>query len=268
MFDYLLFIAVLAVPFFISNIKTYRKGLVTGLFVSLLYWGKVLPILVLVPLGAALCIYITPSQAKGQKENVLYIKNPSFPMLAVFVVSMAIFCAFEDAFTLYGNYIGLGRQSLSLSANLDIIALLLGPVFFGNWCDHKGPFSAAICLTLLAEISVWCAANGENWTGVFIVGSFLVHLCTSGFFAVLPIVIHILFGKSRFTRSYPVMALLAAASWISSRLLYLHSWSPSDNPGNFLISLTLLTIVSAFFIYFAWRHRLSLVNQDQLQKTS
>ena len=67
---------------------------------------------------------------------------------------------------------------------------------------------------------------------------------------------------------YPAMALIAATAWVSSRLLYLRSWSPSTNPGSFLISLTLLTIVSAFFIYVAWRRRLSLVTEDHLQKTS
>ena len=74
--------------------------------------------------------------------------------------------------------------------------------------------------------------------------------------------------RNHFSRVYPVITLVTAASWVGSRLLYLHNWSPSNNPGSFLISLTLLTIVSAFFIYVAWRRRLSLVSEDNLQKTS
>lgn len=268
MFDYLLFITALAIPFFIGNIKTYRKGLVTGLFLSLLYWGKIVPILILVPLGSVLCVYFSAHRSKEIKEDAIYVKNSSLPMLAVFVISMAIFCAFEDTFALYGSYLGLSSQTLSLSNSLDKIAFIVGPIIFGNWCDRKGPFSAAIFLTLLAEISVWCAANGQNWASLFIIGSSLVHVCTSGFFVVLPIVVHTLFGETHFSRVYPAIALVTAASWVGSRLLYLHSWSPSNNPGSFLISLTLLTIVSAFFIYVAWRRRLSLVSEDNLQKTS
>ncbi len=268
MFDYLFFIAALAIPFFIGGLKTYRKGLVTGLMISLLYWGKILPILMIVPLGAAACIYFTAHQSKETKEAVLHVKNPALPMLAVFVVCMAIFCAFEDSFALYGSYVGLRSQTLLLSRDLDKVSFLIGPIIFGNWCDRKGPFSAAIFLTFLAEISVWCAANTQNFTSLFITGSLLVHLCTSGFFVVLPVIVHTLFGKSHFYRMYPAMALIAATAWVSSRLLYLRSWSPSTNPGSFLISLTLLTIVSAFFIYVAWRRRLSLVTEDHLQKTS
>ena len=212
MFDYLFFIAALAIPFLISNIKTYRKGLVTGLFLSLLYWGKIVPILILVPLGSVLCVYLSARQSKEIKEDAIYVKNSSLPMLAVFVISMAIFCAFEDTFALYGSYLGLSSQTLSLSSSLDKIAFIIGPILFGNWCDRKGPFSAAIFLTFLAEISVWCAANGQNWASLFVIGSSLVHVCTSGFFVVLPIVVHTLFGENHFSRVYPVITLVTAAS--------------------------------------------------------
>ena len=268
MFDYLLFIAVLAVPFLINGVKTYRKGLVTGLFISLLYWGKILPVLALIPLSSLLYIFFSGRRTAQPKEPIVSVKNPSLPMLAVFIVSMAIFCAFEDSFALYGSYIGINSQSLGLSHSLDQIAFLTGPVLFGNWCDRKGPFSAAIFLTLLSEISVWCAANGQVGAGLFMTGSFLVHLCTSGFFVVLPVVVYTIFGESRFSRAYPAAALTAAAAWVTSRLLYIHSWSASYNPGSFLISLILLTILSALFIFLAWKRRLSLVGQDQLQKTS
>ncbi len=79
MFDYLFFIAALAIPFLISNIKTYRKGLVTGLFLSLLYWGKIVPILILVPLGSVLCVYLSARQSKEIKEDAIYVKILLFP---------------------------------------------------------------------------------------------------------------------------------------------------------------------------------------------
>lgn len=267
MFDYSLFIAVLLIPFFISGIKTYRKGLVTGLFISLLYWGKITPALSLISLGSVLCIFFSGRKNQQKEEVIPYVKNPGLPMLWVFIISMTIFCAFENSFALYGNYLGISSEILQFSGSLDIFAFLAGPVILGSWCDRKGPFGAAIFLTLLSEISVWCAANAEVGTTLFVLGCFFVHFCSAGFFVVLPVLVYTFFGKVHFARLYPAVALVTAVVWIGARLLYLHLWSASYNPGSFLISLSLLTILSAFFLVVAWKKRFTLV-AEKLQKTS
>lgn len=264
MFDYLLILALLLLPVLISKMKTSRKGLVIGLFVSLFFWGRLNPLLSFIPAGAAIVIFLSDRPKRIPKEDRIHIKRPSLPMFVVFLTSMTIFTAFGDSFINYGQYLNLSRDTLFASEQWDNLACLLGPLLLGNWCDRKGPFGAAIFLTLLSEVSVWMAGNAETSNTLFIVGSFSVHLCISGFFVLMPVITSVFFGENHFLHTYPAIALFTAAIWTGTRLLYLHNWQTNYNPGSLLISLLLLTIVSAIFIFIAWRRRFVLVKNDPL----
>ncbi len=265
MTDYLFTLGLLALPLLIYRIRTVRRGLVTGLFLSLCFWGQADIFLLSVPLSTSIFLYFYAKKdnktgsEKLSEKNQLYVLNPSVSMLALFAAAMIIFCAFGDAFYHYGTYLMLNEKALLVSKRLSFSASLLGPLIAGNWCDKKGPFSAAIGLTLTAEFSVLLASAGDASLLLFVLGSFLVSLCISGFFVLLPLIASAFFGAANFLRFYPIICVFAAVFWSIARYQYTNRWADSANPAGFLLSLILLTFISACFIYTAWKRRFVLV---------
>lgn len=266
MTDYLFTLGLLSVPLLICRIRTGRRGLVTGLFLSLCYFGKADILLLAVPLSAAAFLYFNEKKESGpeiekfSEKGQIYVLNPSVSMLALFAAAMIIFCAFSDAFYHYGAYLMINEKVLLISRQLSFSACLLGPLAAGSWCDRKGPFSAAIGLTLASEFSVLLASAGEASLLLFVLGSFLMSMCISGFFVLLPLIASAYFGTANFRRFYPVICIFAAVFWSIARYQYTNRWSASANPGGFLLSLVLLTFISACFIYTAWKRRFVLVS--------
>ena len=266
MTDYLFTLGLLAVPLFICRLRTGRRGLVTGLFLSLCFWGQADILLFAVPFSAAALLCLKEKKENGtendrlSEKKQLYVLNPSVSMLALFAAAMIIFCAFGDAFYHYGAYLMLNEKVLTVSRQLSFSACLLGPLAAGSWCDRKGPFSAAIALTLAAEFSVLLASAGDASLLFYVLGSFLVSLCISGFFVLLPLIASAYFGAANFHRFYPIICGFAAVFWSIARYQYTSKWAVSANPGGFLLSLIFLTFISACFIYTAWKRRFVLVS--------
>lgn len=266
MLSFFLTFALLAIPILIHRIDTRRKGLVTGMFLSLFFWGNLTPALSLVPLGAALFLFWENRPNLSAVRQVPFVKNPALPMFVVFLLSMTIFCAFGTAFSDYGSYIGVSPEYLSIGEQLKAAACLIGPLLTGSRCDRKGPFSTAILLTLLAELSVFITSSGNTHQALFLTGTFIVHICISGFFVLMPVIASAFFGETLFYRMYPFIALTAALAWTAARLLYLNGWVSAYNPGDFLIGLLFLTVLSATFICIAWKRRFVLLSQHGVQK--
>lgn len=184
-------------------------------------------------------------------------------MLVVFLFSMAVFCAFADAYYNYGSFLRLDPAALTFSRRLSFAAYLLGPLIFGNLCDKKGPFGAGVFLALLAELSVLLAGNGHYSLLLFVMGSFIMQLCISGFFVLMPLLSAAFFGTSQFLRLYPAIAFSTGIFWAFAKYMYQHRWSASSNPGDFLLSLLFLIMISALFVYMAWKRRFVLVQPAQ-----
>ena len=72
MADYFFTLGLLAAPILICRTRTCRPGLVTGLFISLFFWAKAVPLLLLIPLSAAfyLC-FAAGKQPPGEKKSAL-----------------------------------------------------------------------------------------------------------------------------------------------------------------------------------------------------
>ena len=147
------------------------------------------------------------------------------------------------------------------------LALVLGPIWTGNRCDKKGPFSTAVLLTLLSELSVWIAVSGEK-PSVSVCRRIIC--CSPMYLRFLhPHADNLrsLFGDIRFYRRYPLIALSAAVTWTAVRTLYLNRWADAYNPGNFLISLLILTVISAIFVFVSWKRRFVVLPGDLNRKS-
>lgn len=259
MADYFFTLGLLAAPILICRTRTCRPGLVTGLFISLFFWAKAVPLLLLIPLSAAFYLCFAAGKQPPGEKNQPYVLNPSLPMLILFMTAMIVFCAFGDAFYRYGDYLMLDQGALTLSRQLSFIALLLGPLIVGNWCDRKGSFPAAVRLAFLAEISVLLASAGGLSLFLFVCGGFLISLSISGFFVLMPRIAAAYMGEANFLRFYPFIAAVSGLFWAIARYQYSTRWVFSANPSGFLLSLSLLTFIAACFVYTAWKRRFVLV---------
>lgn len=255
----LLTLGLLSLPLLLRKVKTHRRGLMTGLFCSLYLWGILNPLLSAVSFGAALWIFIDCRKLPEQKSPPFYVKNPGTVMLSIFVSFMAVFCALGDSFYDYGFYIGIREKVLDTSSLVSYAGYLLGPLWIGGRCDRKGPFGTAVFLTLLSECAVLFASVGSFNLLLFIAGSFLEGFCIAGFFTLLPLLIAAFYGESFFLRFY----LSAAGSVFIFRGFAAYQYAKgqfsSANPGEFLIGLLFLTLLSVFALYMAWKKRFVLV---------
>lgn len=259
MFAYLPIFTALAVPILLYPLKTFRSGLVSGLFLCLVFLCADRQILTLIPLSVSVYLFFAGKKRDSAPLPGVSVKKPGTPMLTVFFLSMIVFCAFGDSFYNYGVYLQLDENVLAAGRRLSGPGLLAGPVLFGSWCDRKGPFGACVGLALLSELSVLLAGSGYEQPMLFLAGNVLIYICISGFFVLMPELSKVFFGKSGFYRVYLPMAAASLFIWIGTRSFYSRFTSLSLNPGDFLLNLLLLVIVSVFSVVLAWKRRLVLV---------
>jgi len=260
MFNFFLVPVLLAVPVFLIPVKSYRKGLITGLFISFIFLTAEEPVLLSVPLSAVLFMFFTYSRAgvRGEKP-AFYVKKPGAALLTIFLLTMVIFCAFGDAFYHYGQYIRVSEEVLRFTGQAAPAAVFAGPVLIGNRYDRKGPFNTIIFLTLLSAFSVLLAGCGGQSELLFVLGNCLIYLCISGFFVMMPLTALSFFGKEHFLQLYFPIAFNAGLLWTAARYFYHRSGDLLGNPGDFLLSLMFLVLVSAFTAILAWKRRFALV---------
>ncbi|MEY8368886.1 hypothetical protein AALA24_08955 [Anaerovoracaceae bacterium 42-11] len=262
MTDYPLFIALFSVPFLLGRLRTFRKGLVTSLFILLLFLGSGRLLTLSIPFICAIFLFFTErKKAASAKEQSAFVKNPSSFMMTVFLITMTIFCAFGDIFYLYGMFLSLDEKILALGKQCAAFGFLSGCLVLGNRYDRKGPFSAAIFLSLAAELSILFAGAGQSSTLLFVLGNFLLAFSISGFFVLMPLLFCAFYGQKNFLRMYPAAAGSAVLCWGIFRYFYISTWSKSVNPAAFLLNLLFLIIISSFCVFRAWKKRLVLVRQ-------
>ena len=115
----------LAIPIFLSGMPVNRKGLITGLFVSLYFLGRFNPLLSLVPFGCAIYLFLLTKRSLISRKPPTRFKNPALPMFMVFLLTMGIFCAFGESITGYGQILNLpaaildsGKSAVNLALSL------------------------------------------------------------------------------------------------------------------------------------------------------
>lgn len=261
---YALTLSALAIPFFLAGIKTHRKGLIPGLFLSLFFWSRISPPLGLVALGSAAYLFwsVKPFARTSRKKTApsVWLANPALPIFLVFLLTAGLFCILGSCITDYGRILCLPSPVLSSGATLSFGAWLTAPIFFGSLCDRKGPFPSAVLLALGAELSVLFAALSSHGHGFFLLGVFGANFCISGFFIVMPMICAAFWGADRFLRVYPFTALTLALLWRALDPSARNKNADFYLSGDFLISLLILSLVAALFLYMAWKKRFVLLS--------
>lgn len=259
MYSIFLIIGLFALPLLIFRVKTYCRGLMTGLFISLFFWGNLNPLLCTVSLSAALYLNFAERHENPEQKESLYVLNPSFPMLVFFMTAVTCILSLHRVVFEYGSYLMLDKDILSVCRSLAFPAWLTGSLLCGLYCDKKGPYRIAALLTLLTETAVLLSSFGARIPAFFIAGSLLLELCLSAFFVLMPLLAYGFLGKDNFFRLYPLMCLFCLA------LLYILRYGQtkidtSVNPAALLLTLTLLAFIAACFLYMFWKKRLVLVS--------
>ncbi len=255
--------ALLLIPLLTSVVKTDQRGLLTGLFLSLYFLSALHPVLALVPLAAAVTLFCLHRPSAGRLADCVIIKSPALPFFAVFLITMLVFCALSDAIFQYGSFFRSDQNVLRRAKQLSALAVVAGPLVFGRLCDRGGPFRAAIILSLCSELSVLMITSVNPSNGLFYTGAALLSLAASGFFTVLPLAASALQSQGQFLLTYPFLlppAILIyeiARRMAGSRILF-------PGPGDFMFTLLLLSCLSAFFLFFSWKRRLTLVTKRRV----
>ena len=98
MTDYPLLIALFSVPFLLGRLRTFRKGLVTSLFILLLFLGNGSLLTLIIPISSAVFLFFMErKRAVPAREQSAFVKNP-FSFISHF----------------YGNFLRFWRCVLSL----------------------------------------------------------------------------------------------------------------------------------------------------------
>lgn len=256
--------ALLLIPLLTSVIETDQRGLLTGLFISLYFLSALHPVLSLVPLAAAVTVFFLRRPSAVQLSDCVIIKSPAIPFFMVFFVTMLIFCALSGSIFQYGAYLRADAAVLQRSKQLAGLAVLAGPLVFGRLCDRRGPLRAAILLALTAELSVLLITASSHFAACFYIGAFLLSMSASGLFITAPLAAAAFLGQPQFLLTYPFLLPPALLAYGVSRQLSEQSGVASD-PGDFMITLLLLSCLSAFFLRLSWKRRLTLVTARRIR---
>ncbi len=258
MYSFFFAAGLFALPLLIFRVKTCRRGLLTGLFISLFFWGNLNPLLCTVSLSAALYLYFSEGRRNPVQKEKLYVLNPSFPMLVFFMTAVTCIFSLHQVMFEYGAYLTLDERILSICRALTFPAWLTGSLLCGLYCDKKGPYRTATALTLLTEAAVLLASFGAQIPAFFITGFLLLELCVSAFFVLIPLLTYGFLGKYNFFRLYPLMCLFCLI--LLSILRYgQRKIDTSVNPAAPLLTLTLLAFTAACFLYTVWKKRFVIV---------
>ncbi|MGC2872502.1 hypothetical protein ACDL92_04270 [Ihubacter sp. mB4P-1] len=263
MTDTIAILALLLIPLLTSVIKTDQRGLLTGFFISLYYLSQAQPALTLIPLMASAAVFYIHRPAAESLSTCVFIKNPAMSFFIVFFITMLTFCAFSSVIFQYGYYLHPTAAVLERSKQLSSLAVLAAPLLFGRLIDKKGPFFAAILLSLAGELSVLFISAADHAIALFFPGSFLLSATVAGFFVVMPLVSAAFFGSQQFFLSYPF--LLPPAVLLYGFVSYLSKRSSiSHAPGEFTVTLLLLSCLSALFLFLGWKRRMVLITNKRI----
>ncbi len=258
MYSFFFAAGLFALPLMIFRVITCRRGILTGLFISLFFWGNLNPLLCTVSLSAALYLYFSEGRRNPVQKEKLYVLNPSFPMLVFFMTAVTCIFSLHQVMFEYGAYLTLDERILSICRALTFPAWLTGSLLCGLYCDKKGPYRTATALTLLTEAAVLLASFGAQIPAFFITGFLLLELCVSAFFVLIPLLTYGFLGKYNFFRLYPLMCLFCLI--LLSILRYgQRKIDTSVNPAAPLLTLTLLAFTAACFLYTVWKKRFVIV---------
>lgn len=259
MLNICLTVMLLVMPLLLLQKDAPWRGLNTGLWVSLFFWGRLYYGLSILVFCAALFYYIFSERENSRDVTPTVIKRTSMPQFILFLSSMMIFCALGKVFPAYGSFIQLEQGLLTLSNTVGFVGSLLGPIFFGYLSDKRGPFPAMVALILTAAASIGITAYSYVSPLLFPVGTGLLWLSVAGTFVLLPMFMLLYLGHTDLFRSAPTLIVLMTGLWALVYFSFDTDTAQIQHATTFLTFAVYLILTAALFSFLAWKNRLELV---------
>ncbi len=257
MFKLYFFIELLIMPFFLYNGNTFRKGLLLGCFMALLFAGQSHPLLSLVPVIAAMGL----SCAKEKKINPRHIAsngNSALPffIIFVFIISLCYFCYKS---TIYGYTEQSHYTTIQYKHTFYPLAVFSGPLLVGIWCDRRGPFAAAVFLCLSYATTIWLTINSAIYKELFFVAIFLSDFSLAGLFTIIPLISETCLGKNGELQTLIKLSFVLLGSYTLSFFFSQNEVPDPLSYDTFYITLLFLSGFALIFLYYAWKRRIIVV---------
>lgn len=280
--NYFFIFLALILPIMTGFIKTGKKGLLTGLFLSLLFVSKSSPYLFIVPVSVPLIIlwqsrsrYSLPSPVSANTDEgsgiaqtgdsdssqipparalPRFSMGPAFYHYILFTLILVILTAMNSGAVPYFN------------SSLVIISGAAGAIVFGLICDEKGPYIGALYLIFLQEVSV-CIAAARVTAYSYTVAYGLTAFCTGGFFTVLPIISDIFRNHRPGIQACFLEIPVILSVWVLVDSLCRRAKVSLLTSGDFLTGLLILAALAITFLYASWKKRLFLVRGHGVRRS-
>ncbi|MGN0734116.1 MAG: hypothetical protein ACI4LC_08080 [Emergencia sp.] len=265
--NYIFTLLALILPILTKSIPTDRKGLITGLFLSLLFVGKSTPYLVIVPVAVPAIIlwrthenrpvgnmHLTAAASDRPAAAVRLSPGPALPLYIVFLCALVIMTAMSSSATLF------------LDSPLSLLFGACGAVVFGIICDAKNSFIGALYLIFLQEVSV-CITAAAASAYSFRIAACLSAFCIGGLFTVLPMISHIFWRYRGDIKTYLIEITVVFALWVLISVACSRAAGRLLASNDFLTALLLLSALAITFLYVSWKRRLFIVTRRRIRRS-
>ena len=263
--NYIFTLLALIQPILTKSIPTDRKGLITGLFLSLLFAGKSTPYFVIVPMTVPAIIswwihenrpgnrHLTAGTSDRPAVTIRLSPGPALPLYIVFLCALVIMTAMSSSATLF------------LDSPLSLVFGAFGAVVFGIICDSKNSFIGALYLIFLQEVSV-CITAAAASAYSFRIAACLSAFCIGGLFTVLPMISHIFWRYRGGIKTYLIEITVVFALWVLISVACSRAAGRLITSNDFLTALLLLSALAITFLYVSWKRRLFIVTRRRIRR--
>lgn len=261
MLNLLLTAMLLIMPLLTLRQGVHHNGIITGLWISLFFWGRLHPVFSLIVFSVALINFFFITQKRKTVDTTYYHRKTSLPQFFIFLSAMIIFCALSETFLFYGQILGIESEVLQISSYYGFFSSIAGPVIFGTITDKKGPFPAIMILIITAAAALAVTACSGNYPIIFPLGQILLWLSVSGCYTVLPLFTRIYFGEKTLYKIAPAIILYLTLLWGIIHYWYHLISSETEIVSSIFMYLIILPMIAAAFSFSSWNNRFELIRQ-------
>ncbi len=248
----------LILPFLTFCHNQPSRGIRTGLWVSLFFFGRIHSLFSILTFVIASCYYFACKRRSFSVTDDFLIRRPMTQFM-VFLSAITIFCALGGAVSSYGQTISISPVILQTAGSCGMAATIAGPVFFGFLCDKTGPFPASMVHLFLSVSGVFFTVVSDEFPYCFPFGQILLEGSISGAFLLMPILVLYFAGSSQLSHTVPAVILSLSVLWglffhICCRIL-----SRPENALTVLESMLFLLLLAFPFAVISWKKRLVVI---------
>ena len=194
-------------------------------------------------------LFLHLRKPKNTVQNRSCIRPASLPMLLAYLGVMGFVLALTPA------------MNISLTSQAQRVCLpgfIMGLVYFGFLTNLRGALFSGILLPFMTMVSIFAISLGE-YPPLYLLGKGFFACCQGGFFILLPKIIPIFLGESRFKASYALIAPLVGGFMVLSYYIAAKAVLTAEAMEELYTALIILSCIAALFLFIAWQRRYYLV---------